>query len=147
MITNFLNNSTKLFLTRAIIPAIFFLGLFSQTQAQQKNDPDRRPGLVSFNSQLVTPQIAKAKFTDLGDREVVNMPELEFVAQEDIQLEFQVRVRPDGSVSYVRSPRCSPELNEYRKGGVYALYNSKFSPTETGQDQWIRVNYTFPGIN
>lgn len=114
--------------------------------AQTAKPAERKPGLVFFNDQLVSTEKAFPQFQNLFGRTLVSIPELDFVAAEDIVIDFDVRVRPDGTVDYVRSRRCNPEWNEYRKGGLFALYNAKFNPVASKDDQWIQVVYTFPGI-
>lgn len=132
---------------RILFISALTVGFAGKSKAQASQTPERRPGLVFFQDQLVSTEKAVPAFHNLFGRSLISIPEMDFVAATDIVIEYDVRIRPDGTVDYVRSSRCNPEFNEYRKGGVCALYQAKFNPSSKKEDQWVKVVYTFPGIH
>lgn len=146
--TNYFRQLTFAVFLRSVLLFILFSGcLISTVNAQKNDDSNRKPGLVFFNDQLVSTEKAIPHFENLAGRRLFSIPDLDFVAAHDIVIEFDARIRPDGTVNYVRSRRCNPEFNEYRKGALFALYNAKFNPDQGAEDQWVRVVYTFPGVH
>ena len=73
-------------------------------------------------------------------REVVHEKGVTFEVTEEVSMNFQVLVAANGTVKFVRPPRCDSKYNEFRLGGTDALYGFRFSALEPeSPDQWIGV--------
>lgn len=98
---------------------------------------------VSYHNVQWSGQIAQFEFVDLDQRKLVRDKQASFFAEELVQLQFRVRIRPNGTVSYVASPRKNAENAEFCKGGASALYEFRFNPVaEKIGDQWVSVTMT-----
>ena len=98
---------------------------------------------VSYGNVQWSAQEAHFSFADLGEREIVSVREMTFYAPQKVELNFRVKVRPDGSVAYVAPPRTKASLNEYCRGGASTLYGYLFTPVpEAEGDQWLNVLMT-----
>jgi len=125
--------------TIALLTLLFLSGsLTSSALAQGKGGKASNP--VSYKNVLWSGQLAQFSFEDLGERKVLGSKKMSFFASERIEMKFRIKIKPDGTVAYVRGPRCAANLLEYRKGGTSALYGYQFSP-ESGAnaDQWVSV--------
>lgn len=112
---------------------LLFTGIGS-CYSQNKKNP------VSYHNVQWSGHLAQFIFDGLGNREVLESKKMTFYAPEKVEMDFRVKIRPDGSVSYVAPSRVSEELAEFRKGGTSALYGYRFSETQDEEgDQWVRV--------
>ncbi|MCB9234231.1 MAG: hypothetical protein H6581_21420 [Bacteroidia bacterium] len=89
-----------------------------------------------------TPSI-EFQFKDLGNRELLSETDLEFYSDEEVTLEFRITIGPDGNVKYVKPGFCPSGLSEHRKSGITALYQSRFAPSGSAQDQQVTVQVLF----
>lgn len=124
------------FLTNVLL-AVGLLVVFSNSSSAQMN----------YNNLLKTEQVASFEFLDC-DREVVDSEPVSFYVNEPLVLDFRVLIHPDGSVNYVRPGKVAPEMREFLKAGVYALYQHQFEPlpkSESGQDHWVNVRMHIGG--
>ena len=85
-----------------------------------------------------------ADFTVADDeRKIVEERGVTFAADAQVQLSFEVLVNPQGKVDFVRIPRCTADLHQYRKGGADALYGFVFEPLASAQEaEWVTVKMT-----
>ncbi len=116
-----------------IVCLIFLLAGFSFSYGQDKKNP------VSYRNVQWSGHLAQFNFDDLGEREILARKKMTFYAPEKVEMKFRVKIRPDGTVSYVAPARCNHNMDEYRKGGTSALYGYRFSKTDGEKDQWVRV--------
>jgi|GEM_PF-2101254 hypothetical protein len=73
-------------------------------------------------------------------RALIKEKSVTFEVDKEMRLTFHLLVMPDGKVRYVRPPRYSPELSEFRLGGSDALYKFQFSEIDPALgDEWITV--------
>lgn len=112
---------------------IFLFAGFNSSYGQDKKNP------VSYHNVQWSGHLAQFNFDDLGEREIIAKKKMTFYAPEKVEMKFRVKIRPDGSVSYVAPARCTRNLDEYRKGGTSALYGYRFSESDREGDQWVRV--------
>ena len=95
---------------------------------------------VSYTNVQWSGHLAQFSFADLGEREIVKTKKMTFYAPERVEMNFRVKIRPDGTVSYVSPARCGKDLSEFRKGGTSALYGYQFTALEEEiGDQWVQV--------
>lgn len=108
---------------------------------QPSPDTSKKKNPVSYNNVLWSGQKAQFTFPNLGERGIVKAKKMTFYAPDKVEMNFRIKVKPDGSVSYVAPPRVAPQLHEFRLGGTAALYGYQFStiPTTEG-DKWINVH-------
>jgi len=94
---------------------------------------------ISYHNVKWSEQVAEFTFENMENREVENSKAMTFFCREKVEMNFKVKIRPDGTVAYVSPPRCGRELSEFRKGGTSALYSHQFTPLKASEDQWVKV--------
>lgn len=73
-------------------------------------------------------------------RKVVEDKKVTFEVHRESELSFSCLVDADGSVKYVRFPRCGSDETELKRGGTDALYAFRFNPLPEGTpEEWVRV--------
>jgi hypothetical protein len=78
-----------------------------------------------------------------AERKIVEEQGVTFAAEAEVQLSFEVLVNPQGTVDFVRIPRCTSDLHAYRKGGADALYGFQFEPQASAKEaEWVTVHMT-----
>ncbi len=111
---------------------ILFMGI-GFCYGQNKKNP------VSYHNVQWSGHLALFEFEDLGEREILATKKMTFYAPERVEMSFRIKIRPDGSVSYVAPARGSQDMAEFRKGGASALYGYRFSESVSDEDQWVKV--------
>lgn len=119
------------------------LGFVSSFAAGQTGDSGAVKNPVSYKNVLWSGQLAQFTFTNLGERKVVRTKKMTFYAPEKVEMDFRIKIKPDGTVSYVAPPRVAPQLHEFRLGGTAALYGYGFATVPDAEgDQWVTVHMT-----
>lgn len=98
----------------------------------QPPDPPQTLPFSNYEAPQSTIRYATIEWTGLGERKVVSTPELMFLLPRDISLEYDLTIAEDGHVLYVKPHPCPPEYVEFRKGGISALYGTKFTAVPAG---------------
>ena len=94
---------------------------------------------MSYNNVQERTHVAEFDFGEVA-REVVEEKVATFYAPELVELQFEVLVRPDGSVKYVKAPYVAPEQRDLRLGGANALYKYTFNTVdEAAGNEWLKV--------
>lgn len=76
-----------------------------------------------------------------NEREVIKTKGATFHIESPCDLRFQILVSADGTVKYVKAPRCSTGQNQMRLACADALYAHKFAALPEGtEDAWITVD-------
>lgn len=129
---------------RKSVFALFLFSLLllpSLSQAQASNA--RAINLLAYNELSEDLPTMEFTFEDLGDRKVIEENEFDFFSQEEIELRFELLIDPSGNVKYVKPLACPTELREHRKGGITALYQTRFNRVGGDDDQKVKVNVRF----
>jgi hypothetical protein len=100
--------------------------------AQPPEKPVNQP-FSNYEGPKSTIRYASIEWNGLGDRKVVSTPELMFLLPRDISLEYDLTIAEDGHVLYVKTHPCPPEYVEFRKGGISALYGTRFTSVPAGK--------------
>lgn len=123
--------------------ALILMGIFYASLSHAQAASNEKANPVSYDNVLWSGHVAQFSFLDLGERKVLGAKKMSFFAPKRVEMNFRVKIKPDGRVAYVSPPRCSSEEYEYRKGGASALYGYEFSPVPEGTgDQWVNVEMT-----
>ncbi len=129
-------------LRNAVLLTFLTLCTFGTTVVAQ-GTVKKKANPVSYKNVLWSGQVAQFSFEDLGERKILGSKKMSFFASEKVEMNFRIKIKPDGSVAYVSPPRCTAEHYEYRKGGTSALYSYQFSPDpQSDSDQWVSVLMT-----
>ena len=133
--TSFNNTSAPIAMHKILLTGLVFVfAVFGSSYGQTKKNP------VSYHNVQWSGQLAQFSFADLGEREVLSTKKMTFYAPEKVEMDFRVKIRPDGTVSYVGASRCDKDMEEFRRGGTSALYGYTFSQSEEDSgDQWVQV--------
>ena len=132
------NRPITSFFQFVVLSAVMVLLASSPCKAQ--DNPEGKQ-ISNYHLVNISPKFAEYQFTDLEDRKITFQPELKFISTEDFKLEFDITVAPSGKVIYVKPHACPASLNEFRKGGINALYSFRFAgiPPETGDKKYNAV--------
>ena len=124
---------------------LFLAGLNSYGQLAG----DRNNGTwVNYNNSITKAKSAEVSFLSLEGRQIQRSPELTFVVEKSIEITFEILIAPSGKVEYVKALPCLSAYNEYRKGGINALYSTRFNTVNpTDGDQKVKVRMLFPGMD
>lgn len=95
---------------------------------------------ISYHNVKWSEQVAEFTFENLETRQVEKSKAMTFFCRDKVEMNFRVKIRPNGTVAYVAPPRCGRNLSEFRKGGTSALYSHQFTPIEEEEeDRWVKV--------
>lgn len=108
------------------------LSLATREQAAAQNP-------VSYGEMRKLSHVAEFDFAESGRRVVLYKP-MSFYAPQPVTLQFDILVKPDGTVKYVRSGQCPKEQMDFKRGGTSALYGYAFEPVDSSfGEQWLKV--------
>jgi hypothetical protein len=112
--------------------------------AQRTDSTDTQQPFSHYEGSQSTIRVAKVTWSSLGEHRLVSTPELMFLLPRDITLEYDFTISEEGRVIYVKPKPCQSTYLEFQKGGISALYGTRFTPTAKGSgSQKAKASFTF----
>ncbi len=115
-----------------------------QMRAQPADSAAHRQPFSHYEGSQSTIRVAQVTWSSLGEHQLVSTPELMFLLPKDITLEYDFTISEEGRVIYVKPKACPPTYQEFQKGGISALYGTRFTPVASGSgSQHAKATFVF----